>query len=1240
MTVVIQLRRDTAAQWIAINPVLAAGEPGLESDTGRIKFGDGSTAWRDLAYFLGHVDDTADASKPVSSAQAGAIAARQPLDSDLSAVAALMPAADDLLQYKAGVWSNRTPDQVKIDLALTPADVGLASVDNTADVNKPVSAAQATLVAGAITDHRVDPGAHPHYVPYAVHVAAIANLQAQLDALTAGGSAPMNIAPPSISGDAVVGSVLSVSTGTWRNRPTGFKYQWRLGANNIPDAATATYVATAVGTLTCAVTAGNGSGATSAVSAPVTVTAGGAAPTNTERPTISGVPAVGNTLTCSTGTWTNSPATVAYQWLRGGMAVPGATAAAYQTVTADVGPIACRVTAVNAIGAASITSPPVTVIIAQNSSPSNPVTSARAGIRTFDVGPGQTYEEPDTVPWGSLTAGDVVNIYYRATPYAWKIGLRGQGTAANPIVVNGVTDANGNRPVFQFAGARTASGSNPGGADNVFTSIPEYGESLGGIVIKRGPDDDYFTYKPQWIEIRNLEVTGASNATTYTTLAGGSAAFGAAAGIYVQVGRDILIENCVATDNGFGVFTMAKDELLSQACERVTVRSCRVFGNGIAGSWFEHNFYMQCANPLIEGNFIGQTRSGSLGSSYKSRASGEIFRYNYVEASARACDWVHAEEQSSGIAAQADYGTDFAYGNVIVNDFSLPNGGAYAPIHYGGDNQGEQEPGQPVFSPTLAYRSQLYFFQNTVINRDPSGQTYRIVVFDVSIVSATIDAWNNIVACGGAQNFSWMAYAGTLNLRGMNLASGAIAPARPEATTEQYSVNQLGWLLTSDPLFSSAAAHDYSIQSGSPAIDMSTAAADLPDSVLVAHPIAYQPRMRTNGLAPRPMFGSAFDLGASEFDPSAGGNRPPANIVPPVISGSPHVGVTLTCSTGTWSGLPAMYEFRWIRSGVPVGGATGSSRLLSPDDIGSVTCVVIATNASGSTGQISNSVTVSAGVEAPVNILLPAISGTLVVGGLVAASIGTWTNAPTTYTYHWTRAGAAIAGATNDTYRLVPDDRSTDIAVIVTAGNAAGFTSAASLASHVPGPSADPDANGVFNFSAPNGRTLAALSGRFQPSAYAADFECQSGSLQCVGGTGFYGAVVRYENGQGPNQQSTLVRTGGVFPNGGELGVCVQVSDGQGGYGAWFSEATVQLRRQSPADVSPICIDQVTHDIDWSAEATLRIQIADGVVTIFANGSARVRYIDEAPLTGGFPGFYMVPGANAAAHAATSWTDR
>lgn len=46
----IQLRRGTAAQWTAANPVLAQGEPGVESDTGKMKFGNGVTAWLALPY--------------------------------------------------------------------------------------------------------------------------------------------------------------------------------------------------------------------------------------------------------------------------------------------------------------------------------------------------------------------------------------------------------------------------------------------------------------------------------------------------------------------------------------------------------------------------------------------------------------------------------------------------------------------------------------------------------------------------------------------------------------------------------------------------------------------------------------------------------------------------------------------------------------------------------------------------------------------------------------------------------------------------------------------------------------------------------------------------------------------------------------------------------------------------------------------------------------------------------------
>lgn len=51
----IRLRGGTEAEWVAANPVLAAKECGVVTDTHRLKVGDGVTEWVDLSY----VDDAA-----------------------------------------------------------------------------------------------------------------------------------------------------------------------------------------------------------------------------------------------------------------------------------------------------------------------------------------------------------------------------------------------------------------------------------------------------------------------------------------------------------------------------------------------------------------------------------------------------------------------------------------------------------------------------------------------------------------------------------------------------------------------------------------------------------------------------------------------------------------------------------------------------------------------------------------------------------------------------------------------------------------------------------------------------------------------------------------------------------------------------------------------------------------------------------------------------------------------------
>ena len=56
MAIQIQMRRGTAAQWTSGNPTLASGEMGVETDTGKIKVGDGTTTWTSLGYTVPNLD--------------------------------------------------------------------------------------------------------------------------------------------------------------------------------------------------------------------------------------------------------------------------------------------------------------------------------------------------------------------------------------------------------------------------------------------------------------------------------------------------------------------------------------------------------------------------------------------------------------------------------------------------------------------------------------------------------------------------------------------------------------------------------------------------------------------------------------------------------------------------------------------------------------------------------------------------------------------------------------------------------------------------------------------------------------------------------------------------------------------------------------------------------------------------------------------------------------------------------
>jgi hypothetical protein len=169
----------------------------------------------------------------------------------------------------------------------------------------------------------------------------------------------------------------------------------------------------------------------------------------------------------------------------------------------------------------------------------------------------------------------------------------------------------------------------------------------------------------------------------------------------------------------------------------------------------------------------------------------------------------------------------------------------------------------------------------------------------------------------------------------------------------------------------------------------------------------------------------------------------PLNTALPTISGIPQVGQTLTATSGTWANIPTSITYLWIRSGVGIPGATASTYVPVLADVGlRLTLYVTAINGFGPSAHTTTVTGViaaaAAAVSVPLNMVPPTITGTPQVGQMLTVSQGSWMFNPTSFSYQWFRAGAAIPGAAAATYLSVAADIGSALTGSVIATNPSG----------------------------------------------------------------------------------------------------------------------------------------------------------------------------------------------------------
>lgn len=691
-------------------------------------------------------------------------------------------------------------------------------------------------------------------------------------------------------------------------------------------------------------------------------------------PLISGNYTFQSTLTATTGTWAPSGVTFAYQWLRSGNPISGATTSSYSLVAADVGTsVTVRVTG-SLPGYATVDSSATGAIVAP---------------KTFDTTVAPTLSNPSNNHVVTVTTNGWV-----PTPDTWTFTWLRDGTQF------AVADASKRQYTltsadFNHSISVIATGVKPG-----YSSVTTVASNLVGPIS---------AFLPKFVNTAPPEISGDTSVGGTLTASTGSWTPTPTSYLYVwQRGTgDSLTPIQGATSS---TYTLTPDDYGKSIVVRVTAQKDGYDLTGPAQA--------SAATDPVDAGTLDSVKPEIVGTAQYG-ATLVAVTHDWIPQPTYSLQWLRGGTAISGATTDrytlqlADIGqaislrvTGSALGyNSSVQDSdetTLVQRGTFAdapnPTISGTAQVGlVLATHDPVFDPATGFTHQWYRDGEAIIGA--VGANYRVAADDVGskltvVVTSTLPGY---VQTSATSDPTATVITGVFTSVPRPTITGS---ARVGST---LTANHGAWV----PAITD---YTYAWRAGSSVIG--TGATYVPKSSDIGKAITVTVSSAAAGYLPR---SSSASLASAKVVAGT------FSAYTPAVSGTARVGQVLTATMVTpWTPTPSKFSYKWLRSGKAISGGTKSTYTATTSDYKKTISVQITASLSGFTTvtKTSKTVTIAAGT---LTASTPTISGlnaqgAPVIGTTLTVVRGTWGPGSVAFTYQWYLAGKALTGATKSTY--------------------------------------------------------------------------------------------------------------------------------------------------------------------------------------------------------------------------------